>query len=149
MLIRWNLAVVLVKNPPANARDVRNTGTWIWFLVQEGCLEKGMATHSNILAWRIPWTEEPGGLQSIGLQSVGHDWSNLAHSTCLSWAYVILTELSFHWLSDYSGLENCFQALLLLFILMMRKVLTFYEDEEHVYASGGFMLMCGRTNTIL
>ena len=36
-------------------------------------LEKGMATHSSILAWRIPWTEEPGGLQSTGLQRVGHD----------------------------------------------------------------------------
>ena len=37
-----------------------------------------MATHSSILAWRIPWTEEPGGLQSIALQRVRHDWSNLA-----------------------------------------------------------------------
>ena len=36
-------------------------------------LEKGMATHSSILAWRIPWTEQPGGLQSMGLQRVGHD----------------------------------------------------------------------------
>ena len=42
-------------------------------LGQEDPLEKGMATHSSILAWRIPWTEEPGGLQSIGLQRVGHD----------------------------------------------------------------------------
>ena len=41
---------------------------------QEHPLEKIIATHSNILAWRIPWTEEPGGLQSIGLQRVGHDW---------------------------------------------------------------------------
>ena len=41
-------------------------------------LEKGMATHSSILAWRSPWTEEPGGLQSMGLQRVGHDWSDLA-----------------------------------------------------------------------
>ena len=40
--------------------------------------EKEMATHSRILAWRIPWTEEPGGPQSIGLQRAGHDWSNLA-----------------------------------------------------------------------
>ena len=40
---------------------------------QEDPLEKGMATHSSILAWRIPWTEEPGGLQSKGLQRVGHD----------------------------------------------------------------------------
>ena len=41
-------------------------------------LEKEMATHSRILAWRIPWTEEPGGLQSMGSQRVGHDWSDLA-----------------------------------------------------------------------
>ena len=40
----------------------------------EDPLEKGMATHPSILAWRIPWTEEPGGLQSMGLQRVGHDW---------------------------------------------------------------------------
>ena len=39
----------------------------------EDTLKKGMATHSNILAWRIPWTEEPGGLQSMGLQRIGHD----------------------------------------------------------------------------
>ena len=39
----------------------------------EDPLEKGMATHSSILAWEIPWTEEPGGLQSMGLQRVGHD----------------------------------------------------------------------------
>ena len=43
-------------------------------------IEEGMAPHSSVLAWRIPWTEEPGGLQSIGLQRVGHDWSNLAHT---------------------------------------------------------------------
>ena len=42
-------------------------------LGQEDPLEEGMATHSDILAWRIPWTEEPGGLQSIGSQRVGHD----------------------------------------------------------------------------
>ena len=46
-------------------------------------LEEGMATHSSILAWRIPWTEEPGGLQSMGSQRVRHDWSNLAHGTAL------------------------------------------------------------------
>ena len=42
-------------------------------LSQEDPLEEGMVTHSNILAWRIPWTEEPGGLQFIGSQRVGHD----------------------------------------------------------------------------
>ena len=48
---------------------------WIQFLDQEG-----MVTHSNILAWRIPWTEEPGRLESIGSQRVGHDSSDLAHT---------------------------------------------------------------------
>ena len=47
----------------------------VWLLSpgKEDPLEKGMATHSSILAWRIPWTEEPGGLQAMGSQRVGHD----------------------------------------------------------------------------
>ena len=49
--------------------------TRVWFLGQEDPLEKGMASHSSILAWEIPWTEESGGLQSMGLQKVGHDWA--------------------------------------------------------------------------
>ena len=47
--------------------------TWVQRLGQEQSLEKGRATHSSILAWEIPWTEEPGGLQSTGSQRVGHD----------------------------------------------------------------------------
>ena len=47
--------------------------TWVQSLGQEDPLEKEMATHSSILAWRIPWKEEPGVLQSTGLQRVGHD----------------------------------------------------------------------------
>ena len=47
--------------------------TWVQSLDQEDTLEKEMATHSSTLAWRIPWMEEPGGLQSMGLQRVGHD----------------------------------------------------------------------------
>ena len=48
-------------------------GTWVRSLGQEDPLEKEMATHSSIAAWRIPWMEEPGRLQSTGLQRVGHD----------------------------------------------------------------------------
>ena len=60
----------VVKNLPADAEDMRDVGlTPGW----DNPLEEGMATHSSILAWRIPWTEEPGGLQSMGLQRVGHD----------------------------------------------------------------------------
>ena len=47
--------------------------TWVQTLGQEDLLEKEMATHSSILAWRIPWMEEPGRLQSMGSQRVGHD----------------------------------------------------------------------------
>ena len=49
--------------------------TWVWYLGQEDPLEKGRAAHSSVLAWRIPWTEEPGRLQSMGSQRVGHDWA--------------------------------------------------------------------------
>ena len=62
----------MVKNPPANAGDLRDIGD-IQSLGQEDPLEKEMATHSSILAWKIPWTEEDGRLQSMGLQRVGHD----------------------------------------------------------------------------
>ena len=57
----------VVKNPPAMQE------TQVQSLAQEVPMEEGMATHSRILAWRIPWTEEPGGLHSIGSQRVGHD----------------------------------------------------------------------------
>ena len=60
----------MVKKPPANARDIRMR---VRSLGQEDPLGAGMATHSSILAWEIPWTEEPGELQSIGTQRVRHN----------------------------------------------------------------------------
>ena len=54
--------------------------TWVQSLGREDPLEEGMATHSSILAWRIPWTEEPDGPQSTGSQRVGHDRAT-KHST--------------------------------------------------------------------
>ena len=64
----------MVKNLPAMQE------TWIWSLGREDPLEKGMATHFSILAWRIPWTEKPDGLQSMGLERVGHDWVTNTHT---------------------------------------------------------------------
>ena len=61
----------MVRNLSANAGDVRFMQ--VQSLGWEDPLEKGMATHSSILAWRITWIEEPGGLQFMGLQRVGHD----------------------------------------------------------------------------
>ena len=60
----------MVKNLPAIAGDIRDLGSTPG---QKDPLEEGMATHSSVLAWRIPWTEEPGGLHSMGLQRVRHD----------------------------------------------------------------------------
>ena len=60
----------MVKNLPANAGDVRYMDL---IPESEDPLEEGMATHSSILAWRIPWREEPGGLRSMELQRVGHN----------------------------------------------------------------------------
>ena len=60
----------MVKTPPANTGDIRDMGS---ILGWEDPLEQGMATHFSILAWRVPWTEEPGGLQSTGSQREGHD----------------------------------------------------------------------------
>ena len=69
----------MVKNLPAmqELQELR-----VWSLGQEDPLKEEMADFSSILAWRIPWTEEPGRLQSIGSQRVGHNWSN--------WAIIIL-----------------------------------------------------------
>ena len=67
LYIRASLVAQLVKNLPA----VRET--WIPSLGWEDPLEEGIATHSSTLVWRIPWTKEPGGLQSVQLQRVRHD----------------------------------------------------------------------------
>ena len=63
----------MVKNLPANAGDARDAEDWVRSLGQEDPQKEEMASHSSILAWEIPWTEEPGGLQSMGSQRVGHD----------------------------------------------------------------------------
>ena len=62
----------VLKNPPASTGDAGDTGLIPGF---ERSLEEEMATHSSILSWKISWAEEPGGLQSMGSQRVGHDWA--------------------------------------------------------------------------
>ena len=69
--------VLAVKNPPANAGDIEMQ---VQFLSQEDPLEEGMTTHSNSLAWRIPQREEPGRLQSIRSQRVGHNLTHMPSS---------------------------------------------------------------------
>ena len=66
-MVQASLVAQVVKNLPARWK------TRIQSLGQEDSMEKEMVTHFSILAWRVPWTEEPCGLQSMGLQRVGHD----------------------------------------------------------------------------
>jgi len=71
---------LVVKNPLANTRDVRDTGS----ITGSGrCPGERHGTNSSILVWWIPWTEQSDGLQSIGLQTVRHYWSDLAKCMCL------------------------------------------------------------------
>ena len=93
--VMWDLEPLLaqtVENLPALQR------TWVLPLGGEDPLEKGMATHSSILAWRAPWTEEPGGLPSMGSQRVGHVWASntftcFPNQACYVPGYTIIPQL--------------------------------------------------------
>ena len=81
LIMAWETLIVQqVKNLLA-VQEMREM--WVQSLGQEDALEEGVATHTSILVWRIPWTEQPGRLQSMGLQRVRHNWRNLAHSSWL------------------------------------------------------------------
>ena len=92
------------------AQTVKNLpAVWeTWVRSWEDPMEKGMATHSSILAWRIPWTEEPQGLQSMGSQRVGHDW---ATNTYIYGLGMVLGTLYpwYHWtpINPAKGLHQC------------------------------------------
>ena len=98
----------MVKNPPVIQKP------WVPSLGWEDPLEIGKATHFSILAWRISWTEEPGRLQSLGLQRVGHDWATKHSIQCLpqKWIQFIsstnhnmpkhICYFNPHWTRDFS-----------------------------------------------
>ena len=97
------LVAQTVKNLPATQE------TWVWSLGLEDPLKKGVATHYSILAWRMPWTEEPGGLQSMGSQRVGHDWvTNISksrrHAGYILYFYCLLTWLGLDTIRCYGHL---------------------------------------------
>ena len=86
------LAIIAMLMGFPGGSDVKNLSavqeTQVWSLGQKDPLEKGVDTHSSILAWRIPWTEEPGGPQSMGLQRVEHNWATNAFTfTMLIWNF--------------------------------------------------------------
>ena len=93
--IRVSLVAQRVKNLPAMQE------TWVQSLGWEDPLENGMATHSSILAWRIPWADEPGGLQSMGSQRVRHYWETNTFTSLSRFMFHIL-----HLSVSHSALSN-------------------------------------------
>ena len=100
-----SLVVQTVKNQPA-VQD-----TWVGSLGWEDPLEKGMAAHSSILAWEIPWTEAPGGLQLMGSQRVRQDWATFTHILC----FYILSFLGVR-LREWLQSDGCWMADILCFL---------------------------------
>ena len=95
-ILYWGIAdslvTQLVKNLPAMQE------TLVRFLGWEDPLEEGMATHSSIFAWRIPWTEKPGRLQSVRLQRIGHNWST---------AFQVNSEGTWSYICVFSVIQSC------------------------------------------
>ena len=115
MFKRASVVAQTVKNPAAMQERV-------WSLGQKDPLEKGMATQSSILAWRIPWTEESGGLQSTGSQRDGHNWATntftfhiFKKNTALKWTNYLVLGWSFlteHYLAPMKLSTNAFSSLI-------------------------------------
>ena len=96
--------------------------TWVQSLGQEDLLEKEMATHSSIIAWKIPWMEEPGRLQSMGSQKVRHDWAT-SH---------LLVQFHFRQSSD----------LFLLMLLKIKLFMVLVEDGKKGYSGWDYWSRC-------
>ena len=90
---RASQVVQVVENLPASAGDTRDVGS---FLGWKDPLEEERATHSSILAWKMPWTEEPGGLQSVRLQRVRQHWAHMNKHTLTHTHTYILTHTHTH-----------------------------------------------------
>ena len=101
---RWvSLVAQTVKSLPAVQE------TQVWSLAQEDPLEKKMSNHSSTLAWKIPWTEEPGRLQPMGSQRVRHDWAasfSLSFFFQYLWVYLVLGSISFGVLGEHFNLSD-------------------------------------------
>ena len=89
-----SLVAHMVKSLPAMQE------TWVWSLGLGNPLEKGMATHCSILAWRIPWREESGGLQPMGLQRIRHDWATNTSTINIPLSGGTTVYLSIHLMKD-------------------------------------------------
>ena len=119
-----SLVAQTVKNLPAVWETrVRSLG-------QEDPLEEKMATHSSILVWRIPWTEEPGGLPSMGSQRVRRDWHDLACSLCLMSTFGVQAEMYKIFIFKPVLLKMCTSFFFLLFPYMRNLFGKLFEKQN-------------------
>ena len=125
-----SLVAQMVKNLPAMQ------GTQAWSLCQEYPLEKGMSTHSSILAWKIPWTEESGRLQSIRLQRVRHNWET---NTFIQRTALIL----------FSKYLHPHDKMILLFVATGQEICNDKVSMEWGEGIGGNMILLGFQNPYL
>ena len=100
--------------------------TRVWSLGREDPLEKAVAPHSRTLAWKISWTEEPGRLQSMGSQRVGHDWvTSHSHSECHIIGIMWYVAFSYHLALCISGSSVSFCGLIAHFSLALNDILLY------------------------
>ena len=108
-ILYWNIIVFLVAQKVKNLPLVQETG--VWSLSWEDHLQKGMATHSSSLTWRIPWAEELGGLQSMGWQRVRFDWATILSLSLKRYLGEFLTHPSIWYLSKAIRVEKSWTQL--------------------------------------
>ena len=107
----------------------------VWSLAWEDALEKEMATHSSILAWEVPQTEKPGGLQSMGSQRVRHfNWSNLAP---LTFNHTACWKLSFPW-AIFSGCKTSYLSSDFSYYYLSLRLLFEYRFFKEVFSTSQF-----------
>ena len=110
--------------------------TRVWSLGWEGPLEKKMATHSSILTWEIPWTEEPGRLQSMGSQRIRHDWAT--NSFTLPEPIILPFCSSSSWIYQPQQSTPC---MLSWFLLV--HIIQVIQVPQHLGVNNPFLLLCG------
>ena len=104
--------------------------TRVQFLGREDLLEKEMATHSSIFAWKPPWMVEPGRLQSMGSQRVGHDWATSLHFWSLFSSFLFLESWLFYYLLSWGILINYRSFLFLFFKFILSFVLLWVTSKS-------------------
>ena len=133
MCVKASVVAEMVKNLPAMQE------TWVWSQGWEDALEEGMETHSSILAWSIPWTEEPGGLLFMGLQRFRHDWAT--NTTYKNVSFLLLLFIS----STTDQLKNIFNFFLDLWLSVFSPptiLILFHEVECCSVLKGLFVSYC-------